>query len=350
MRSFTTIRSEADWMCLQQQRPAACYLCASEPLRLWAAAVHFPSCGLVNAAPQPIKRVTWADAAAREGGGTAPESIGLDSDTPAAVCEAVPEAFLLQLGALLREEPSAQALAARGLPGAWGAPGSLYGVPDTDRCDAGGWELICEAASEEQTYWAWRRPLRAGLYLYRTHAVVEGATAAQLRRFQHDDAARPAWDAALLEACSLPLTDGVNARESGIFHFRARWPRPMASREYVYARRVWPRPSEGGCYSVSRACDHTVAPQPRGVRVRDFSAAVLIRGARSCRGSAQGIRKGLWSYAERFEATFRMHSGTAAGGSTWGLLGQRRKRAQAKPLRRRLLFLAASVAAMLKVG
>ena len=83
-----------------------------------------------------------------------------------------------------------QALAARGLPGGWGAPGSLFGVPDTDRCDVGAWELVCEAASAGQALWAWRRPLRAGLYLYRTHAVIEGATAAQLRRFQHDDAAR----------------------------------------------------------------------------------------------------------------------------------------------------------------
>ena len=85
---------------------------------------------------------------------------------------------------------SGQALAARGLPGAWGAPGSLFGVPDTDRCDTGAWELVCEAASAGQAFWAWRRPLRAGLYLYRTHAVIEGATAAQLRRFRHDDAAR----------------------------------------------------------------------------------------------------------------------------------------------------------------
>lgn len=63
-------------------------------------------------------------------------------------------------------------------------------MPDTDCCDAGAWELVCEAASAGQAFWAWRRPLRAGLFLYRTHAIIEGATAAQLRRFRHDDAAR----------------------------------------------------------------------------------------------------------------------------------------------------------------
>ena len=83
-----------------------------------------------------------------------------------------------------------QAMAARGLPGAWGEPGSAFGTPDTDRCDLLGWEPICEESSADMTYWAWRRPLRQGLYLYRTHAVVENASAAQLRRFQHDDAAR----------------------------------------------------------------------------------------------------------------------------------------------------------------
>lgn len=67
----------------------------------------------------------------------------------------------------------------------------------------------------------------------------------------------------------------------------------MAAREYVYARRVWPRASDGGCYSVSRACGHAAAPPPRGVPVLDFAAAMLIRNARSCRGSMQGVLLGL---------------------------------------------------------
>ena len=40
------------------------------------------------------------------------DSLGQDAGTPAVVREAVPEAFLLQLGALLREEPCTQVLCA----------------------------------------------------------------------------------------------------------------------------------------------------------------------------------------------------------------------------------------------
>ena len=73
----------------------------------------------------------------------------------------------------------------------------------------------------------------------------------------------------------------------------------MAAREYVYVRRVWPRVGDGGCYSVSRACGHAAAPPPHGVLGRDFAAAMLIRDARSCRGSAHGVLCCLCSCATR---------------------------------------------------
>jgi hypothetical protein len=76
------------------------------------------------------------------------------------------------------------------LPGPWGTTGSVFGVPDTDRCELAGWELIIEEKSESLSYWAWRRPLRAGLYMYRTHTVVEGISAAEVRTFQLDNRAR----------------------------------------------------------------------------------------------------------------------------------------------------------------
>lgn len=107
-----------------------------------------------------------------------------------------------------------QAMAARGLPGAWGEPGSAFGTPDTDRCDLLGWEPICEESSADVTYWAWRRPLRQGLYLYRTHAVIENASAAQLRRFQHDDVARCASprDPTHRSSCSLEAVSSGEGR------------------------------------------------------------------------------------------------------------------------------------------
>ena len=63
---------------------------------------------------------------------------------------------------------------------------------------------------------------------------------------------------------------------------RAKWPRPLASREYLYARRVWDRPADGGCYCVAAAVD--VQPpacmkRTRTVRVRDFASCFVIRGA-----------------------------------------------------------------------
>lgn len=83
-----------------------------------------------------------------------------------------------------------QALKERGLPGPWGSRDSVFGVPSDDRCELSGWELIIEEKSETLSYWAWRRPLRAGLYMYRTHSVLEDMSAADLRVFQLDDRAR----------------------------------------------------------------------------------------------------------------------------------------------------------------
>lgn len=37
-----------------------------------------------------------------------------------------------------------------------------------------------------------------------------------------------------------------------LHQYRSRFPRPLAAREYQYARRVWHRPSDGGCYVICR--------------------------------------------------------------------------------------------------
>ena len=37
-----------------------------------------------------------------------------------------------------------------------------------------------------------------------------------------------------------------------LHQYRSRFPRPLAAREYQYARRVWHRPCDGGCYVVCR--------------------------------------------------------------------------------------------------
>lgn len=63
----------------------------------------------------------------------------------------------------------------------------------------------------------------------------------------------------------------------------------MSNREYVYARRVWDRVLDGGCYCVSVACNHPAAPHhTRNVRITDYISCYLIRDARSAQGRRAG--------------------------------------------------------------
>ena len=73
--------------------------------------------------------------------------------------------------------------------GAWGEQESLFGVPDSHSVDAP-WELIVQECSADLSCRAWRKPLRGGLYLYKTHAAVERADPADVRVFHMDDVAR----------------------------------------------------------------------------------------------------------------------------------------------------------------
>ena len=74
---------------------------------------------------------------------------------------------------------------------AWGASGSVFGMPDTPA--AAPWELIVQERSPRLFYRAWRRPLRSGLFLYRTRAVFEGVGPAAVRAFHMGDLARCVW-------------------------------------------------------------------------------------------------------------------------------------------------------------
>jgi hypothetical protein len=78
--------------------------------------------------------------------------------------------------------------------GAWGAPDSVFGELDSSAAaSAAPWELIVQERSADLTYWAWRRPMRGGLYLYMTQALLEGASPAAVRAFHMHDAARSAF-------------------------------------------------------------------------------------------------------------------------------------------------------------
>jgi len=271
---------------------------------------------------------------------------------PPSVAAHITDDHLLAFGALLGEECADAALRARGAPRAWGGPAALLGAPDTDACDLAGWELIVQEACPALglSYWAWRRPLRAGLFLYRTHAVFDGADAPSLRSFQGNDRTRFLWDDTCLDTWRLPVAPAgggpptaahadADAPETGAAVYRCRWPRPLSSREYVYVKRAWHRACDGGSYTISRAAPHEAAPAhaARGVRIEDYASCVLVRAAKSLhgRGSTAGgaevvslyfenplaarasfvnlaVRKGLWPGMQRYAAAYRAYAAARA--------------------------------------
>lgn len=117
--------------------------------------------------------------------------------------ELVTDENLLQFGCALGEEPALKVSAELGVPGPWSAEaGALYGAPDARALAApstsaaagaaagveqGGWEEIVQESRPGLTYRAWRKPLRGGLYLYRSSTVMADVTPSQMRAFHLDD-------------------------------------------------------------------------------------------------------------------------------------------------------------------
>ncbi|KIZ06867.1 hypothetical protein MNEG_1078 [Monoraphidium neglectum] len=258
---------------------------------------------------------------------------------------------------MLGERSSRDALASAGLPGPVGpSAGALFGAADT-AAFFGPWEpLIHERAPGGGVlYWAWRRPLRRGLYLYLSRSVFPGVTPAQLRAFAHDDAWRVRWDratASLGPAAPALEGEGAAGRESEVLAALVRFPAPMAPRAYTYARRVWPRACDGGCYALARACappGGAAAAPTRAVPVTDYCSAAVIRAAAGAGAAAAaaaaaaanggegggaaaemilvyfedslartsivnlGVRKGLWPAMLRTERALRAHAAGSCG-------------------------------------
>lgn len=241
---------------------------------------------------------------------------------------------------MLGESSSRAALVAQEAGGPVNHPSSFYGSADTDEF-LKSWDLLVTEATPGVLYWAWRRPLRKGLYMYMTRSVFLKATPAELRAFMNDDAYRVVWDnsmqvlrpllsrsssaagskgadsnaaveamaaavAARTSGCSAPSSSAsaglqspftettsstedelcssssryeTLSHENGILQAMVQFPKPMASRSYIYARRVWHRPSDGGCYCLARSC---VYPDPlplpgRAVAVEDYASGCVVR-------------------------------------------------------------------------
>lgn len=262
---------------------------------------------------------------------------------------------------MLGEASSRAALVAREAGGPVGHPTSFYGSADTDDF-LEPWDLLVSESNPNVLYWAWRRPLRKGLYMYMTRSVFLGASPAELRAFMNDDAYRVVWDNAMAvlrpmaAACLSGAGSSSNAsveamaaamaartaglapscsnigaaaqpaaeaggtpsdamsvgasmslspfaadssdeeprsgstgsttvrhellpHESAIMQALVQFPKPMASRSYTYARRVWHRPSDGGCYCLSKSCsfDNPLPLPNRAVAVEDYVAGCAIR-------------------------------------------------------------------------
>ncbi|PNH04299.1 hypothetical protein TSOC_009556, partial [Tetrabaena socialis] len=274
-----------------------------------------------------------------------------------AVHQVVTDTHLLQFGALIGEASAELALSQAGSPGAVGPePDSLFGTFDRRDAYRQGWELVVEEHQPGLHYWAWRRHLRKGLFMYKSKTVYERATTAQITGFTYDTDFRRTWDETV--ACQLavppphdaaaPAAAGAAAPSGGaggmslaeadakaavgrsaFMYARTKFPPPMASREYTYVRRCWAKPDDGGCYCVSRACAHPSPPPAGGrtVRVTDFISGYVIRSSKGVFDAASpavevvnvyfedpcvpsgivnmGIRRALWPMVQKAEAAFR---------------------------------------------
>ncbi|GFR40739.1 hypothetical protein Agub_g1349 [Astrephomene gubernaculifera] len=287
----------------------------------------------------------------------------------AAVRQAITDTHLLQFGAMIGEASAELALSQAGSAAAVGPlPGSLLGPYDRRDLYRQGWELVLEEHKPGLHYWSWRRPLRKGLYMYKSKTVYEAATTAQYIDFTYDMEYRRTWDELMICQIAIPpppasaataaaAGDGSGASSSqavmslaeaeaksagggSAFMFsRTKFPPPMAAREYTYVRRSWAKPDDGGCYCISRDFAHPSPPAAggRAVRVSDFVSAYVIRSSKGIfdtaspaveavnvyfedAGVASGlanmsVRRALWPMVQKTEAAFRGYQLTRVHGS-----------------------------------
>lgn len=141
-------------------------------------------------------------------GASAVASVGLDGDCPQSVREAVTDEHLLQLGALLGEGASQDALRALGLPGAMDDPRSLYGLQEEG---ASGWEAAVDESRPGLSLQAWRMHLRGGLYVYRSVVRIEGLSPRDVRPFHLDDQARQVSQEKFIACLPSDCVEDLNA-------------------------------------------------------------------------------------------------------------------------------------------
>ena len=242
-----------------------------------------------------------------------------------------------------------------------GAVESLLGRPDGGGAPED-WELIVDEANDKIDYTAWRKPWRRGLYLYRTMAVISGASAEMYRSFCLNDDHRPEWDTTLVKheleelragsadrrgpaalggvglggwgAAPAQAPGGGEAADApGIFRVwsQCNFPGPMAPREYSYHRYVWGR-DDGGCWVIHRG-DKKAPSRGSGVPVEDMVSCFSIREAPGVKGGVElstvyfedprvlsphminvTLKAKLWEIIQKQEAAFRQYCGKYPNG------------------------------------
>ncbi len=188
------------------------------------------------------------------------DSIGLDGDCPDSIRQVITDEHLLQFGDLIGERTCTDLLQELSIEHACASPSSLFGLPD----DAAGtgWEKSSSGGKDGLVVAAERRMLRDHYFMYRTVANIQGVEPSVVRPFHLDDQARTLWDDSCI-SCERDIPPGETRiskhSESCMQRYICRFPRPLSGRSYEFARRVWTRPDDGGCYAICKSC-----PLPSG--------------------------------------------------------------------------------------
>lgn len=249
------------------------------------------------------------------------DSIGLDGDCPDHIRCTVTDEHLLQLGDLFEELPCTKVLEDLGVERACESQSSLFGIIEGDFT----WEQSTSGVKDGIDMTAKRMLLRDGLYMYKTCVRICGVDPHDVRPFHLDDQARSLWDDSAI-AVERDKPDGSSRvsrhAESCLHRYISKFPRPLSARSYEYARRVWTRPSDGGCYAISKSCTLPSGHgQKKYVLVKEYISGCRIRSTEDGTeiltvyfedsqvrpGLAKmAVPKGLWPFWAKYESSLRI--------------------------------------------
>ncbi len=206
------------------------------------------------------------------------DSIGLDGDCPDAIRHLITDEHLLQFGDLIGERACTDLLQELSIEHACASPSSLFGLPDV--AAGGAWDKSSSGGKDGLVVAAERRMLRDNYYMYRTVAHIHGVEPAVIRPFHLDDQARTLWDDSCI-SCEREIPPGETRiskhSESCMQRYICRFPRPLSGRSYEFARRVWTRPHDGGCYAICKSCPLPSGPGPsKYCLVKEYVSACCI--------------------------------------------------------------------------